>query len=60
MYELSINEEIRKKARESIYESLKNHGTLTYDALNEMGYLQQCIHGKCLQVTVAESSMCDE
>ncbi|XP_037027121.1 probable cytochrome P450 6a14 [Bradysia coprophila] len=45
MFELSINDDIRKKARQSIYECLKKHdGCLTYEALNEMHYLQQCIH----------------
>lgn len=48
MFELSINEDIQKRARESVYEVLKNHGDLTYEAINEMQYLQQCINGTFL------------
>lgn len=46
MFELSVNEEIQKKARESVHKALNNHGGLTYEALNEMQYLQQCISGR--------------
>lgn len=46
MFELSINEDIQKKARESIKEVLKNHdGCVNHEALNELHYLQQCING---------------
>lgn len=46
MFELSINEDIQNRARESIQKVLKNYDCLNYDALNEMEYLQQCIDGK--------------
>lgn len=45
MYELSINEEIQRKARESVKEVLKRHGNnLTYEAVNEMNYVEQCVN----------------
>lgn len=45
MYELSINEEIQRKARESAIKVLEKHGNLyTYEAVNEMEYIEQCIN----------------
>lgn len=45
MYELSINEDIQRKARESVMEVLKKHGnTMTYEAVNEMDYIEQCVN----------------
>ncbi|CRL05227.1 CLUMA_CG018145, isoform A [Clunio marinus] len=44
MYELSINEEIQEKARQSVLEAIKKHGNeLTYDAVADMDYLEQCV-----------------
>lgn len=45
MYELSINEDIQRKARESVREVLKKHGNeMTYEAVNEMDYIEQCVN----------------
>lgn len=45
MYELSINQDIQKKARDSVQQVLKKHGNnLTYESINEMDYLEQCIN----------------
>lgn len=46
MYELSINEDIQEKARQSVKEILKKHnGALNYESVGEMNYLEQCING---------------
>lgn len=45
MYELSINEEIQQKARESVIKVLEKHGnSYTYEAINEMDYVEQCVN----------------
>lgn len=46
LYELSQNKEIQEKARQSIAQAIKKHGGLTYEAVNDMKYLEQCIEGK--------------
>lgn len=47
MYELSINTDIQRKARDSVKGVLKKHGNkLTYEAVNEMQYLEQCVNGE--------------
>lgn len=47
LYELSHNKEIQEKARESILQTLQKHeNCLTYDAINEMDYLEKCINGE--------------
>lgn len=47
MYELSINMDIQKKARESVLEALKKHGNnFTYESVNDMNYIEQCVNGK--------------
>lgn len=45
VFELSINEGIQQKARETVQNVLKKHGNnMNYEALNEMDYLEQCIN----------------
>jgi cytochrome P450 family 6 len=47
IYELSQHEDIQKKARESIRKVLKEHdGEFTYEAVNEMQYVEQCVNGE--------------
>lgn len=47
IYELSQHEGIQIKARDSIKAVLKKHGNkLTYAAVQEMQYLDQCINGR--------------
>lgn len=49
MYELSVNEDIQKKVRESVQNVMKKHGNkLSYESIGEMDYLEQCINGKRL------------
>ena len=43
MYELSINEEIQEKARQCVKDAIENHGSLNYDAVGDMDYLEQCV-----------------
>ena len=43
MFEFSVNENIQEKARESVKAVLAKHGSLTYDAIADMDYLEQCI-----------------
>lgn len=45
MYEFSINLKIQDKVRKSVREILMKHNNeYTYDAVNEMNYLEQCIN----------------
>lgn len=47
MFELAINQEIQQKVRASVIEVLKKHDNqLTYEAINEMHYLEQCVNGE--------------
>lgn len=47
LYEMSINPIIQDKARIEIMSVLKEHnGKITYDALNEMKYLDKVVQGK--------------
>lgn len=54
MYELSINEDIQEKAREDVRRALEKHnGELTYDAIGDMDYLEQCINETLRKYSVA-------
>jgi len=45
IYELAKNQEVQDKLREHIQEVLANHnGKLSYEALKDMTYLEQCIN----------------
>ena len=46
LHELSLNEEIQEKARKCAIESIEKHGGLTYEAVMDMHYIEQCINGK--------------
>lgn len=47
LYELAVNEDIQKKAREEIETVLRKHdGKLTYEAIGEMVYVDHIINGK--------------
>lgn len=44
MYEFAINEEIQEKARKTVQQALDKHGKLSYDAVADMHYLEQCVN----------------
>lgn len=47
LYELSKNPKLQARCRESIKEVLKKHNNeLTYEAIMDMTFLEQCIFGK--------------
>lgn len=50
LYELAMNLEIQTKVRKEIRETLKKHGEFTYEAMMDMAYLDQVIHGKNILV----------
>lgn len=44
MYELAVNQDIQRKARESVNKVLEKHNNqFNYDSVNDMDYLEQCI-----------------
>lgn len=46
LFELSVNPEIQKKARQEVNDVLKKHnGQFTYEAMMEMNYLDRCVQG---------------
>ncbi|KAL9708003.1 hypothetical protein quinque_011521 [Culex quinquefasciatus] len=44
MYELARNPDIQDKARKSVSEVLKQHGSMSYEAVQDMKYLECCIN----------------
>ena len=51
MYELSMNEDVQEQARKDAKESIEKHdGEFSYEAVNNMHYLDQCINGKKLKI----------
>nr|AAF97936.1 cytochrome P450 CYP6N3v1 [Aedes albopictus] len=44
LYELAQNSELQDKARKSVMDSIKKHGSLTYEAIQDMQYIDQCIN----------------
>jgi cytochrome P450 len=49
LYELSKRPDLQDRCRKSIQDVLKKHNNeLTYEAIMEMTYLEQCIFGKKL------------
>lgn len=45
LYELAKHQEIQQKVRDEIQTTIEKHGGLTYNALNDMTYLQKVISG---------------
>lgn len=45
LYELCKNPDLQDKVREEIKSCLKKFGGCTYDAIQDMKYLHQCVSG---------------
>ncbi|XP_055637675.1 probable cytochrome P450 6a13 [Toxorhynchites rutilus septentrionalis] len=43
LYELALNQELQEKARKDVFESLRKHGAMTYEAVQDMHYVDNCI-----------------
>lgn len=46
LYELAQNQDLQDKARKDILDTLNKHGSLSYEAVHEMKYLENCVSGK--------------
>lgn len=55
MFEFSINEELQEKARQSVHAAIEKHGKLTYDAVADMHYLEQCVNETLRKYPVVSS-----
>lgn len=45
LYELAVNPDIQEKVQKEITETIAKHGSLTYNAVQEMPYLDMIVHG---------------
>lgn len=48
LYELAQHQDMQDKLREEINQVEKEHGGLTYEAINEMAYLHQVVQGESI------------
>lgn len=46
LYELAHHPEIQDKLRKEIIDVSNRHGSMNYDAIKEMEYLDMCVKGK--------------
>lgn len=46
LYELCLNQHIQDKLRKEIRACMQKHGNYTYESLQDMKYLHQCIQGR--------------
>nr|AAK32960.1 cytochrome P450 [Anopheles gambiae] len=44
LYELALNQELQDKARQNITDVMKQHSSITYEAVHEMKYIEMCIN----------------
>ncbi|XP_058819854.1 probable cytochrome P450 6a14 [Topomyia yanbarensis] len=44
LYELARNQELQDKARKSVLDAVKVHGSMTYEAIYDMKYVENCIN----------------
>ncbi|XP_055592502.1 cytochrome P450 6a2-like [Uranotaenia lowii] len=44
LYELALNQDCQDKARKCVKQAIEKHGGLTYEAVCDMAYLDQCIN----------------
>jgi len=57
LYELAQHQHLQDKLRSEIDVILRNHGELTYNAVNEMTYLHKVINGKLIIYIVKSSGL---
>lgn len=56
LFELSINEEIQEKARQSVQEVYSKHkNSLTFESVNELIYLEQCVSETLRKYSIVSS-----
>ena len=49
LYELSLNQELQNKTRKSVRAVIEKYqGQFTYEAVNEMHFVEQCVNGKMM------------
>lgn len=44
LYELARNPDLQQKARDDVLKTIKKYGSLTYEAANDMHYIENCIN----------------
>nr|ADY68485.1 cytochrome P450 [Aedes albopictus]AEF79989.1 cytochrome P450 [Aedes albopictus] len=44
LYELAENQDLQEKVRKDVLDTLKKHGSLSYEPIHEMKYLENCIN----------------
>ncbi|XP_039435842.1 probable cytochrome P450 6a17 [Culex pipiens pallens] len=44
LYELAQNQELQDKARNNVLDVLKEHGSISYEAVHDMKYIEMCIN----------------
>ncbi|XP_065092309.1 probable cytochrome P450 6a19 [Ochlerotatus camptorhynchus] len=44
LYELALNQNLQDKARKDVLDTISKHGSLSYEAVHEMKYLEKCIY----------------
>ncbi|XP_058820810.1 cytochrome P450 6a2-like [Topomyia yanbarensis] len=44
LYELARNQELQDKARQNVLDTVKQHGSITYEAIYDMKYVENCIN----------------
>ncbi|XP_062552482.1 probable cytochrome P450 6a13 [Armigeres subalbatus] len=44
LYELAHNIDLQNKARKCVTDAIKKHGSMTYEAIQDMPYIDQCIN----------------
>lgn len=46
LYELALHPDIQERARDEVLEVIEAHGDVTYEAIQEMKYLNMVVSGK--------------
>ena len=45
LYELSLNKDVQDRLRQEVRETFDKHGSFTYEAIQEMTYLDMVLNG---------------